>query len=151
MNIRLKRTGTAVALAAALALGGGATVTALAAPAAVAAPAAPAAKAVPAAKTKALCRDRTDINGARVYYQPANRSGLVKRLGKAGYLVTGTCVYYNHKDRDGDHWYMQVYLGGGGYGYIWVQRLAHGSKHRCVNDGHLTSIPSRYCPLGNYR
>jgi hypothetical protein len=44
---------------------------------------------------------------------------------------------------------MQVYMGGG-YGYVWVQRLDDGQHHFCVNNGNVESIASDYCPLENY-
>jgi hypothetical protein len=101
-----------------------------------------------------VCTDLTGVSSARVYYRPADTSQIITVLGGIGYKVTGTCVYYDHQDPDGDHWYMRVNHAGpdddGGSGYIWVQQLDNGNTHHCNFDGVIKSIGSASCPLDSY-
>jgi hypothetical protein len=101
-----------------------------------------------------VCTDLTSVSSAQVYYDPADTSRIITVLGVIGHQVTGTCVYYDHQDPSGDHWYMRVNYTGRdndhGSGYIWVQQLDIGNTHHCDFGGVIKLIGSASCPLDSY-
>lgn len=93
------------------------------------------------------CSDRTTFSPTGVHRAALDSSGVIKTLPN-NYAVTGTCNYFEDYYSP-YHWFMQVALGTGGYGYIWVQRLQHGAAHHCNRSGTLYPIEyySPNCPL----
>jgi hypothetical protein len=91
------------------------------------------------------CSDLTIYEPTPVHANPADDSGVIKTLPK-DYGVTGPCIYIANSFSFG-HWFMQVALASGGYGYIWVQRLAFGSHHQCNKGTAVQPIPSAQCEL----
>jgi hypothetical protein len=94
------------------------------------------------------CSDEAIAQPTPVHATPNDQSATIK-FKNYGDIVAGPCNYWSHNDPDGQHWYMQVVLSGGGYGYIWVQRLYYGEFHECDHDGSIQSIGSGNCPLFN--
>jgi serine/threonine protein kinase len=56
-----------------------------------------------------------------------------------GEAVTGTCDYFAAAT-SGKAVFMQVHLGSGAMGYIWIQYLKYGVQHNCDKNGSLISI-----------
>lgn len=101
----------------------------------------------PASATDGNCGDNTIAQPTPVHSRPTDTSPTIKFKNQNEW-VTGTCVYFSHQDPDGQHWFMTVYLGGGGFGYIWIQRLAFGQYHLCDDDGNTYTIgQNSRCPL----
>src|ERR1700722_17661171 len=78
------------------------------------------------------CIDWAAASPTQVHIVPYDTSRTIESK-YPGDEVTGTCWWINNTSEG--RWYMQVYMAGGGYGYIWVQRLVHGQDHVCIVDG----------------
>lgn len=90
------------------------------------------------------CVDITIANPTPVHDFPSDSAGVLKTVPK-GYTVRGDCTYANNSKYG--HWFMEVAMAGGGYGYIWVQRLQWGEEHYCDYNGTLYRIPTARCRL----
>jgi hypothetical protein len=111
--------------------------------------------AAPARAANGPCYDITNSQPTALHFDPSGSSKTIKFLGNK-HAVTGTCNYIDNTREN--HWYMQVnYIGpdnNGGYGYIWVRRLAYGARHNCkYYSGQAFSVGAYYggygtpCPL----
>lgn len=89
------------------------------------------------------CFDIAIAQPTPVHIYPWDTSATVEFLNY-GAEVTGLCSFLDNLTEN--RWYMEVNYGGG-YAYIWVQRLAYGSMHDCDQGGYLYSIGSGQCPL----
>jgi serine/threonine protein kinase len=103
-----------------------------------------------AAQTALPCTDAVFDSPANPHHVPIPASGVgiysapaathtgadtSKRLGTVlrGQAVTGTCAYFAQAENWS--WFMQVHLGNGRVGYIWVQYLVNGFAHKCEKNG----------------
>ncbi len=103
-----------------------------------------------AAQTALPCTDAVFDSPANPHHVPIPASGVgiysapaathtgadtSKRLGTVlrGQAVTGTCAYFAQAQNWS--WFMQVHLGNGRVGYIWVQYLVNGFAHKCEKNG----------------
>jgi hypothetical protein len=89
------------------------------------------------------CIDWAAADPTPVHIGPYDSSDTIE-YKDPGDQVTGTCWWINNTSEG--RWYMQVYMAGGGYGYIWVQRLVHGQDHVCIVDG----VDAEKIWYGNY-
>ena len=101
------------------------------------------------------CSDTTNAQPTAVHQLPSASSPTVQFLNYNVTVNEGYCQYYNNLHEG--HWYMTVRTtngSNGGVGFIWVQRLSHGSGHNCyyhsVFGYENEPIGSSLCPLLNY-
>jgi hypothetical protein len=100
-------------------------------------------QAAPAEAATGQCIDWAVADPTPVHVGPYSTARTVV-FKHPGDKVAGTCWWYNNTKEQ--HWYMEVYLAGGGYGYIWVQRLQHGQNHDCIVD----NVDKEKIWYGNY-
>ncbi len=88
------------------------------------------------------CIDYTNAQPTAVHYGPSYTSDTGAYFNN-NTEVGGSCFYYNNTAEH--RWYMEIYIGNN-YGYIWVQRLVHGSSHICIVNG----VDAEKIYYGNY-
>jgi hypothetical protein len=98
-----------------------------------------------AATATGHCIDWIAVNSAPVRVGPYKAADTVESKRK-GNRVAGPCWWYNNTQQH--TWWMEVYMAGGGWGYIWVQNLVHSRDHECIVDGvDRQYIPGPDCGL----
>ena len=96
------------------------------------------------------CSDVTTSSGG-IFIGPGPGADQVGSFN-AGKTFNLSCVYYVQPLQN-DRWYAETGNAVYGsshkkYGYIWVQRLNYGSKHKCNYFGDVLSIPTNpFCSL----
>jgi hypothetical protein len=101
------------------------------------------------------CSDTTNAQPTAVHQLPSASSPTIQFLNAGTGVNEGYCEYFNNLHEG--HWYMTVRTtngSNGGVGFIWVQRLVHGSGHNCYYHNAFgyedEPIGSSLCPLYNY-
>ena len=107
----------------------------------------PAEPAFATSATNETCYDVALYQPTQAHQLPSDSSPTEESFN-VNTTIYGNCNYWN--DLGENRWYMRVYLTNGkngGVGYIWVQRLAWGSQHKCFVLGDQIGDPRGAYPI----
>ena len=99
----------------------------------------------PAFASSTSCGDATTAAPTPAHTGPRQKDPTKYQIPN-GTQVYGPCYYWNNTSES--HWYMQISYKGSTL-YVWVQKLAFGSEHECLDNGNVYGIGSSNCPLFN--